>query len=582
MKSIKFKLLAALSIGFILILSFVMFNNNRISNITAKNNQSVIDSLSNLSNEYIGYLVKKSNDIAIILSNNSQLNTISRSTKFGEAGTNIAISALAQDVLYQTELNENIESIYIYLEDEKIFIDSYGQIFTKETTSTVEWAKKYATSFHSIRWVETKDDRYPDLELISIIYRADNFNSNLSSPVFVSINYEKQQFVDLISRTKVGDTTITALINYDDDIFICETDVLAKIDIRSIIYEKKDYLTHNRESEVDITGFGTGKIIFTPLKEFDGAIVLFIPDQVTEVISDSERILIVSSGAVILLIYLLLMLSFVKRNIDEPISKLLGSMKKTGEGIFSETIKDSRKDEFGQLFSAYNIMVHQVENLIQELYQQQLVKSELELKVLQEKINPHFLYNTLDTINWIAKEHQINDISKMVIDLSTMYRMTFNKGNDLISIKDMLVGVSCYLSIQKIRYGDTFSYEFKVDPQLMEYEILNLIVQTLVENSIVHGMSEKTENGLVTVMGKVEKSNLIIEVVDNGVGMSEEKLYLITSSINSNMIGSESGLRNVQKRIKLYYGEEYSISIESEAGRGTKVTIVLPYEGDIK
>ncbi len=580
MKSIKAKLIISLSIGILLVLTLIIANNSRISAITEQNNQNVLSMITKLSNEYISYRVQKSDDIAIVLSNSSHLNTIARSLTLGDTGTNKAINAITNEVLYQAELNEEIKSIYLYMEDERVFIDSYGNVQFGEYINDIVWVDKYAKGDNSIRWIESKDERSDNLQLISIIYRADKFNSNLSTPVYLSINYDKEEFYELISRTKLGDETIAALVNFDDDLFICEVDTLTKIDLRHIIYDRKAYLSEKFEITVDIVGYGVGRLIYTPLDFFDGAIVLFIPDKFTQVITQTEQSLIIISIIILMSLYIMWMIYFVKKNIDQPIEIILEHMKKTGEGKFSETINEKRKDEFGQLYTSYNSMVQEVEILIQELYQQQLVKSELELKVLQEKINPHFLYNTLDTINWIAKEHQIPDISKMVLDLSTMYRMTFNKGNDMISIKDMLVGISCYLSIQKVRYGDSFSFSFSMEKNLMNFEILNLIVQTLVENAIVHGMSEKSSQGLITINAHVENRILIIKVADNGKGMSNEMLQLIRQSINSKMIGSESGLRNVQKRIKLYYGEAYGIEVDSIINNGTIITIRLPFEGE--
>jgi len=214
--------------------------------------------------------------------------------------------------------------------------------------------------------------------------------------------------------------------------------------------------------------------------------------------------------------------------------------------------------------------------LIQELYQEKLVKREMELKILQEKINPHFLYNTLDTINWIAMEHQVEDISKMVIALSTMYRKTFNRGRDLISIEDVMTSISCYLEIQQIRYGESFIYEIDCDGDTKKLEILNLIIQTLVENAIVHGMEGKKENGKILIKTRKEGAFLNIEVTDNGMGMEEDKLNLIRASIGSTGMESESGLRNVQKRIKLYYGNEFGIKIDSTKGSGTSIWVKIP------
>lgn len=578
MKSIKYKLIFALAIGIIIVLLFVMFNNSRISKITERNNEAVLNNISRLSNEYIEYRVDKSNDIALILSNNSHLNAISKKSIVGEVDTNSSLSSLVNDIMYQAELNDEIASIFIYFKEEQIFMDSYRNIYQQSYINNIAWIKKYAKGNEPIKWMVTSDSRYENSHLISMIYRADKFNSNVTSPIYISINYNQDEFFDIISRTKLDDQTTVALVNFDDDMFICDVNTLSKIDIRKIVYDKKEYLKKNNILRVNIVNLGKCDLIYTELGAFDGAIIHIIPDKFTEVISKSERIFLISLGALALIGYLLWILFFVRKNIDKPIAILLKNMKTTGKGQFSKTIKINRKDEFGQLFLAYNNMLNEIDNLIQKLYREQLVKSELELKVLQEKINPHFLYNTLDTINWMAKEHNITEISDIVINLSSMYRMTFNKGKDLITINNMILGISCYLSIQKLRFGDRFHYEINFDEELMEYEVLNLIVQTIVENSIVHGINELERNSTISISGHIKFSVIHIIVEDNGVGMSSEKLHLINESINSEMIVSESGLRNVQKRIKLYYGNNYGINIESKLNQGTKIIITIPYE----
>ena len=164
----------------------------------------------------------------------------------------------------------------------------------------------------------------------------------------------------------------------------------------------------------------------------------------------------------------------------------------------------------------------------------------------------------------------------MVIALSTMYRKTFNRGRDLISISDVMASISCYLDIQQIRYGESFDYEIDCSEDTKELEILNLIIQTLVENSIIHGMEGKKENGKILIRTRKEGDFLSVEIEDNGMGIDEEKLNLIRASINSLGMESESGLRNVQKRIKLYYGNQFGISINSTKGTGTSVRVTIP------
>ncbi len=250
---------------------------------------------------------------------------------------------------------------------------------------------------------------------------------------------------------------------------------------------------------VDIQGLGKSVLKYTPLASGNGGIVHIIPEVDMQPYKQNLKPFIIVIAAIFSLMFMLMLVSLINRDIDRPIKSLIKHMKKLEAGRFSDKIEESRDDEFGKVYLAYNNMTVEIEKLIQELYQEKLVKREMELKILQEKINPHFLYNTLDTINWIAMEHQVDDISKMVIALSTMYRKTFNRGRDLISIEDVMTSISCYLEIQQIRYGESFFYEIDCDEDTKQLEILNLIIQTLVENSIIHGMEGMKENGKILI-----------------------------------------------------------------------------------
>lgn len=221
-------------------------------------------------------------------------------------------------------------------------------------------------------------------------------------------------------------------------------------------------------------------------------------------------------------------------------------------------------------------MAGRIKKLIEELYEQKLVRTQMEVKALQKQINPHFLYNTLEVINWIAKVNNIDSISKIVISLSNMYRITFNEGRDLIKIRDMIYGVRCYMDIQKIRFGESFTYEINIEPEVEECYILNLIVQTIVENAVIHGIGEISTGGLIKIDGYMVNGDIIFVVEDNGKGMNEEKLRLVVANMNSSNVVSDSGLRNVQKRIRLLYGNEYGISVESWYNKGTRVTMKVP------
>ncbi len=208
--------------------------------------------------------------------------------------------------------------------------------------------------------------------------------------------------------------------------------------------------------------------------------------------------------------------------------------------------------------------------------QKELRKAEFEL--LQAQINPHFLYNTLDAIVWSAEAGNQKQVVKMVGSLSEFFRSSLNKGKELVRVREELSHSRSYLEIQQIRYQDILSYDINVPEELFEYEIPKITVQPIIENALYHGIKNRRGGGKITVTGKDGESEYYITVADDGMGMEEERLSEVRRELSGNGDGEGKiyGLYNVNERIKLFYGEEYGISIESEYGKGTTVTIKLP------
>jgi len=208
--------------------------------------------------------------------------------------------------------------------------------------------------------------------------------------------------------------------------------------------------------------------------------------------------------------------------------------------------------------------------------QKQLRKAEFEL--LQAQINPHFLYNTLDAIVWSAEAGNQKQVVKMVGSLSEFFRSSLNKGKELVRVREELSHARSYLEIQQIRYQDILSYEIEVPEELFEYEIPKITIQPIVENALYHGIKNRRGGGKITITGEEGDSDYRITVTDDGIGMEKERLLEITEGLSGKNPGDVKiyGLYNVNERIKLFYGEEYGISIESEYDRGTRVVIRLP------
>ena len=254
------------------------------------------------------------------------------------------------------------------------------------------------------------------------------------------------------------------------------------------------------------------------------------------------------------------------------IERLTCLMQEVQEGSMDMQVGSDDRDEIGMLYRGFGSMMKRIRTLINEVYLGKITQKEAELKALQAQINPHFLYNTLSLINWKALAAGEEDISRMTLAMSTFYRTALNRGRNVLQVEAELSNTRAYLEIQSMLHDGDFDYEIEVQPEILQCESLNLILQPLVENAIHHGIEEKTDGrGKISVRGWKEENCVWFMVEDNGVGMEQKVADKILT-----MESKGYGVRNVDERIRLCYGEKYAMKVESVVGKGTKMTIHFP------
>ena len=271
-------------------------------------------------------------------------------------------------------------------------------------------------------------------------------------------------------------------------------------------------------------------------------------------------------------------LSFIfSSSIANPISKLRKLMKKAEAGDLSVSFDVKYNDEIGQLGRSFNAMINEIRNLIEVVYKEQRSKREAELRTLQSQIKPHFLYNTLDTIHWMAKKYGAADVIQVISALTNLFRIGLSKGNEVIRLSEELEHVRSYLLIQKVRYEEMLEYEIAAEGDTGILYVQKLILQPLVENAIYHGIKAKREPGRIRITAAVKEGVLVMRVEDNGLGMEEAEVERINAALHNE---SEErvgyGIFNVNERIRLSYGKEYGITLKSTRGQGTEVEIKHP------
>lgn len=266
--------------------------------------------------------------------------------------------------------------------------------------------------------------------------------------------------------------------------------------------------------------------------------------------------------------------------ITEPIRRLSEATKQAGSGDFAVRAQEDSDDELAVLNVSFNHMVEKIGNLVEDIRIEQINLRQTELKVLQAQINPHFLYNTLDSIIWLAEAGEKEQVVQMVTTLSDFFRTTLSKGRDYISIQEEETHIRSYLQIQQFRYRDILKYDIQIPKELYQYSILKLTLQPLVENALYHGIKNKRGMGHIRITGRKEKGQLVFCVHDDGIGMKAERLEHVKKLICGEQEDTENpsgfGLFNVNQRLQLNYGMAYGIGIESTYQEGTVVTVTIP------
>ena len=274
------------------------------------------------------------------------------------------------------------------------------------------------------------------------------------------------------------------------------------------------------------------------------------------------------------LITLVLGLSF-SRIFTRKIEELTRNMDKVNHGSREVTVSSDSEDEVGILINSFRRMMDEINRLIDEVYVNKIALKEYELKALQAQINPHFLYNTLSMMNWMAIRSNQMDISKVTLALSTFYRTALSKGEDMVTVENCIRNMEAYLEIQLTMHDNNFTVEWETDPEIKNEKMPKLLLQPVVENAIEHGIDEKEEGDKkISLSFKGVGDDVVITVRDNGMGMEQEKAETLVA-----YQAKGYGLKNVNDRIRLLYGEGYGIRIFSAPGEGTNVVMRFPKEG---
>ncbi|MEX3619422.1 sensor histidine kinase [Paenibacillus glucanolyticus] len=400
---------------------------------------------------------------------------------------------------------------------------------------------------------------------ISLIRRIVDMNNplDIQEVGIMRFSVRLSQLFDSVDYTKLGDGSVLSVLDPFGNVVFTSGSMVEdpdhtsdKVNPHAVIApnDKRNYL-----------------VIEEDLPQKNWKIVAQVPLNIIE--QEAKRVRTVLIVICIICIVLFTYTGYViSRSFSKRIQKLVGVLNAFREGDLHKRIAYRGKGEFPQIANALNAMGEDIEALINKVYLTQLQKKEAELEMLQSQINPHFLYNTLSSINQLAKFGETEKLQNMVVQLAQFYRLTLNSGRILIPIALEIEQANAYLDIQKVKYGQRMEVNFDVDTSIWPYETIKLILQPFIENVLKHAWSGDRIH--IRIVVKKEGDTILYRIIDDGLGMKQGRIEEIFDPRDNNHTGC--GIRNIDQRVKLHYGSEYGVSIFSKVGIGTSVQIRIP------
>lgn len=344
-------------------------------------------------------------------------------------------------------------------------------------------------------------------------------------------------------------------------------------------FDYSNYLSKvNTSPQIDYTSYASKNIVcYNKIPSTNWIMVNSIPRSDAYHIDSLYIVSFFSSLIFCLILFIIIYIFFLKR-IFNPIKSLIENMENKVESNLNYHFIYNKNDEIGILIKSYNDMKNRISKLININYKTKIEQKELELKQLQNQINPHFIYNTLESIHMMAEINDDPETSTMAEYFGAIIRYSMNRKVNTVKLKEEIEIIENYMYLQKIRFDTLFTIENLVNEDVLECEIIKMIIQPLIENSIYHGLSDCDGNGKIIIQALHIEDNLVITISDNGIGIDDDKLASLNGYINGkNELFNGIALRNINKRLKLNYGSEYGLEVFSVIGKGTSMTLTLPY-----
>lgn len=485
---------------------------------------------------------------------------------------------------YQNQI-QLIDSIYVTFNNGRTFV-LHENLFPRHIGIDLkEWLTQYNGKggvngyFWLNRHVDHVYDTIEPRNVFSLFKTVGNDESEVSGVAL--FNMKETQFLNIMRNVKVSPNGVLALISPDGVIYSDPPNPKFAISDNDIHAIRNSGNPQGDLKETSVSG-NAMLIRYTTLSLNQWKLAAIVPES--DILSEASQIKSITLAivAVILLVFIIVATLFAS-SLTDPIRFLSKQVKRVGQGNLNVHFGLKEQNEIGVLANGLESLVESVRELLQKVKDEQERKRQIELIALQAQIQPHFLYNTLGSIKHLIDLNEKEKASKMVSALTHFFRIGISKGREVISLREELEHVRSYLLIQNIRYTKDFDFDINVEESIQHLPMMKLTLQPIVENAIYHGIKNKHGRGMIRITGAQRGDTAVIEVFDDGAGMSNEKLQQIIASVHSQdaqEVPVTFGLRNVHIRLALQFGDGYGIGLESEEGAYTIVRVMIPFPSE--
>ncbi len=473
--------------------------------------------------------------------------------------------------------NKNIYDTMLYL-DNSTFPDGWNNIYQLSDIRGDEWYSKLLDDNMALRrWSPVHDSKTKKItgnigrdQVLSLCQKLISFNDKSCIGLLEIEISEKVLFENLAGEKNQGEYYL---------VFDAKGDIVSHNSYKFLPEKYKSEVVPDisREEINGVFTLGNEELMVysIPLINIDCRLVGIIPLE-SFLKTDANYTLIIACVIIAALLMFGVIIYLVTKRLTRRLKLLVKGLKSVRDENINIKMPVDNHDEFGELTESFNHMTDRIHSLIERVYKAQITEKESELKALEAQINPHFLYNTLSTISWMARKVKADNIDHLSLQLSQFYRLVLSKGKSVITVEDEINLLKAYVEIEKIRFENMLHVEYDIDEKALSYTMIKIILQPIAENTINHGILPKEYRGTMIVKLRQDEENLYFTIIDDGIGMSRSTLESIKQGLIVKSRESGYAIHNIMERLKSVYGEKASISIASRPGIGCAVKIVIP------